>query len=84
MKRSSLALLAALPVLAACVVPAPYVSAYNGASVNITLPVGGAVGSAYTLATQTCQRGGKGTSELASSKVLPNYGGTEYLFLCLD
>lgn len=83
-KLSKLAVVATLPLLAACVVPAPYVSAYNGDSVNITLPVGGAIGSAYTMANQTCARGGKGTSELASSRVLPNYGGTDYLFLCLD
>lgn len=84
MSRSRLAALAALPLLAACVVPAPFVSSYNGDSVNITLPVGGAVGSAYTMANDTCKRGGKGTSQLASSRVLPNYGGTDYLFLCLD
>ncbi|WP_193142506.1 MULTISPECIES: hypothetical protein [unclassified Meridianimarinicoccus] len=84
MTPTRFALFAALPLLAACVVPAPFVSAYNGDSVTVTLPAGGAVGSAYTMATQTCQRGGKGTSQLASSKALPGYGGTEFLFLCLD
>jgi hypothetical protein len=70
--------------LAGCTVPAPYISEYNGDSVDIIVPLGSPQSSAYEIARKTCSRGGKKNAELASSKPVGSFGDTELLFLCLD
>ncbi|QIE43128.1 hypothetical protein G5B39_13890 (plasmid) [Rhodobacteraceae bacterium SC52] len=86
MKNKIVTITAAVGLLAiaGCTVPAPYVSDFNGDSVDITVPLGAPVSSAYEMAAKTCNRAGKSKAELASSKPSGNYGDTEYLFLCLD
>lgn len=74
--------------LAACepVKQDPIVSAFNGDSVNIIQPMFASFSDAQLLekATSICQRGSKKTAERVSRRVLPDYQGTEYLFLCLN
>ena len=64
----------------------PIVSAFNGDSVNIVQPLFAAFTEEQLLAkaNSICQRGNKKFAERVSSRALPDYGGTEYLFLCLD
>ena len=64
----------------------PIVSAYNGDSVNIVQPFLAAMTSEELLskANSICQRGSKKTAELVSQRGLPDYGGTEFLYLCLS
>ncbi|WP_438992075.1 hypothetical protein [Lentibacter sp.] len=80
--------LGALMGLAACGdVPKqdPIVSAYNGDSVNIIQPLFASYSDEELLAKadSICQRGSKKFAERVSSRNLPEYQGTEYLFLCL-
>lgn len=74
--------------LAGCEMPtqAPVVTAYNGDSVNIIQP---AFTSAtdeqlLALANSICQRGSKKHAERVSARPLPDFQGTEFLFLCLN
>lgn len=87
MKMKSVFALPVILALAACATPQePIVAAFNGDSVNIIQP-------AFTTATpeqlqakadSICQRGHKKYAERVSARTLPDYGGTDYLFLCLD
>jgi hypothetical protein len=75
-------------ILAACGEPVkqgPIVSAFNGDSVNLTQPLFAAFTDEQILAkaTSICQRGHKKAAERVSRRSLPDYQGTEYLFLCL-
>jgi hypothetical protein len=75
--------------LSACVGPEaqePIVSAYNGDSVNIIQPMFAAFSDEQLLAkaNSICQRGHKKKAERVSKRSLPDYQGTEYLFLCLS
>ncbi len=84
----NLCLMCAAAMLAACgALPKqePIVSAYNGDSVNIIQPPLAAFSDEELLAkaNSICQRGSKKSAERVSRRTLPNYQGTEYLFLCL-
>ena len=63
----------------------PVVSAYNGDSVSIIQPAFAAFTDEQLLAkaNDICGRGSKKFAERVSRRVLPDYQGTEYLFLCL-
>ncbi|MFU8863807.1 MAG: hypothetical protein ACNA7O_07820 [Rhodobacterales bacterium] len=80
--------LIAAAVLAACEMPtqAPVVTAYNGDSVNIIQPAFTSASDAelLALANSICQRGSKKFAERVSMRQLPDFQGTEYLFLCLN
>lgn len=80
--------LPAILFLAACAVEPqePIVSAYNGDSVNIIQPLFASFSDEELLAkaNSICQRGHKKHAERVSMRGLPDYQGTEYLFLCLD
>jgi hypothetical protein len=77
-----------LILLAGCEVPAqdPVVTAYNGDSVNIIQPAFTSATDAQllALANSICQRGSKKHAERVSARPLPDFQGTEYLFLCLN
>ena len=64
----------------------PIVSAFNGDSVNIIQPLFAAMTEDQLLAkaNSICQRGNKKVAERVSQRSLPDYGGTEYLYLCLS
>ncbi len=86
--QKTLSVALVLIFLAGCEVPAqdPVVTAYNGDSVNIIQP---AFTSAtdlqlLALANSICQRGSKKHAERVSARPLPDFQGTEYLFLCLN
>ena len=78
----------ALMALAACEVTPqePIVSSYNGDSVNIVQPVFASYTDAQLLdkANSICQRGSRKFAERVSMRSLPDFQGTEYLFLCLN
>lgn len=79
--------LAATAALGACVEGQdPIVSAFNGDSVNIIQPAFASFTDQQLLgkANDICRRGNKKHAERVSRRVLPDYQGTEYLFLCLD
>lgn len=63
----------------------PIVSAFNGDSVNIIQPAFAAFSDEQLLAkaNSICRRGNKKNAERVSQRALPDYQGTEYLFLCL-
>jgi hypothetical protein len=77
-----------LILLAGCEMPRsdPIVTAYNGDSVNIIQPAFTSATDAelLALANSICQRGSKKQAERVSARILPDYQGTEYLFLCLN
>ena len=87
MARYILATLA-LILLVGCEMPAqdPIVTAYNGDSVNIIQPAFTSATDAelLALANSICQRGSKKFAERVSQRVLPDFQGTEFLFLCLN
>ena len=78
----------ALILLAGCEMPtqAPVVTAYNGDSVNIIQPAFTSATDAelLALANSICQRGSKTFAERVSARPLPDFQGTEFLFLCLN
>ena len=77
-----------LMLLTGCELPAqePVVTAYNGDSVTIIQPAFTSATDAelLALANSICQRGSKKLAERVSARILPDYQGTEYLFLCLN
>ncbi len=87
MARYFLAALA-LILLAGCEMPTqdPVVTAYNGDSVNIIQPAFTSATDAelLALANSICQRGSKKHAERVSARILPDFQGTEFLFLCLN
>lgn len=80
--------LAVAVTLGACAIEGqePIVSSFNGDSVNIIQPVLAAFTDEQLLtkANDICRRGSKKYAERVSQRPLPDYQGTEYLFLCLD
>lgn len=78
----------ALAFLVACEMSTqdPIVTAYNGDSVNIIQPAFTSATDAelLALANSICQRGSKKFAERVSMRQLPDFQGTEYLFLCLN
>lgn len=78
----------ALFLLAACEMPEqdPIVTAYNGDSVNIIQPAftSATDDALLALANSICQRGSKKFAVRVSQRQLPDFQGTEYLFLCLN
>lgn len=64
----------------------PIVSAFNGDSVNIIQPAFASFTDEQLVAkaNDICRRGNKKYAERVSRRVLPDYQGTEYLFLCLE
>jgi hypothetical protein len=87
MKRFSIV----FPILlstAACAIEGsePIVSSYNGDSVNIIQPMFASMTDQQLLdkANSICQRGSKKFAERVLRRALPDYEGTEFLFLCLD
>ena len=87
MKILGLTVIVAGFALSACAIKGqePIVSSYNGDSVNIIQPAFAAMTDEQLLAkaNDICRRGNKKFAERVSRRVLPNYQGTEYLFLCL-
>lgn len=77
-----------LILLAGCEMPTqdPVVTAYNGDSVNIIQPAftSATDGQLLALANSICQRGSKKHAERVSARPLPDFQGTEFLFLCLN
>tara|TARA_B100000768_G_scaffold132939_1_gene123659 strand:- start:588 stop:896 length:309 start_codon:yes stop_codon:yes gene_type:complete len=73
--------------LSACAVQHqdPVVSSYNGDSVTIIQPAFTTMTAAQLLAkaNDICGRGSKKFAERVSGRQLPDYQGTEFLFLCL-
>ncbi len=86
MKKILLAIAAGV-TLSACAIEGqePVVSAFNGDSVNIIQPAFASFTDEQLLAkaNDICRRGNKKFAERVSRRVLPDYQGTEYLFLCL-
>ena len=86
--KKVIVLISSIGFLAACdpVGQDPVVSAFNGDSVNIIQPMFAAFTDEELLAkaTSICQRGNKKIAERVSRRSLPDYQGTEYLFLCLN
>ena len=86
--RFKLMVLASTLALAGCEVPKqePIVSSYNGDSVNIIQPLFAAMSDEQLTAkaNDICRRGSKKFAERVSQRPLPDYQGTEYLFLCLS
>jgi len=74
--------------LAACDVQRqePIVSGFNGDSVSIIQPPFAAFTDEQLLAKadSICRRGSKKHAERVSYRVLPDYQGREFLFLCLE
>jgi hypothetical protein len=79
--------IAAGVTLSACAIQGkePIVSAFNGDSVNIIQPAFASFTDEQLLAkaNDICRRGNKKFAERVSLRALPDYQGTEYLFLCL-
>lgn len=86
MRNIFLAVVSSL-ALSACAIEGqePVVSAYNGDSVNIIQPAFASMTDAQLMAkaNDICSRGSKKFAERVSARTLPDYQGTEYLFLCL-
>lgn len=73
--------------LAGCAVEGqePIVTSFNGDSVTIIQPAFAAFTDEQLLAkaNDICRRGNKKYAERVSERTLPDFEGTEYLFLCL-
>lgn len=85
MKFTMPMLLLAVSLSACAVAQDPVVTSYNGDSVNIIQPAFSTSDAVklQAAADDICSRGHKKFAERVSARVLPDYQGTEYLFLCL-
>ena len=88
MKLNAPLLVGALSILLGCEMAGqePIVSSFNGDSVNIIQPMFAAFSDEQLLAkaNDICRGGSKKFAERVSRRSLPDYEGTEFLFLCLD
>ena len=86
--KNTLVLFASALALSACAIEGqdPVVSSFNGDSVTIIQPAFAKMSDEQLLAkaNSICQRGHKKFAERVSRRVLPDYQGTEFLFLCLE